>query len=55
MHFTSLILSTLAIVPLGAFAWAKAGNGVWIANNKVYERVGNCKSHISVSNPPPSH
>ena len=39
VHSTTLVLSTgltLALAPTGAFAWAKAANGVWVANNKVY-------------------
>ncbi|KAH8760633.1 hypothetical protein BGZ57DRAFT_879761 [Hyaloscypha finlandica] len=44
MHVTTLILSTgltLALAPAGVLAWAQAGNGVWVANNVWYSRVGN--------------
>lgn len=49
MHFTALALSiALALAPAGVFGWAKAADGVWVANNVVYPQVGNCKySHWS--------
>ncbi|KAK5656743.1 hypothetical protein OQA88_4291 [Cercophora sp. LCS_1] len=47
MHFTALAISTgltIALAPAGAFGWAKAANGVWVANNKVYGQVGSYKN-----------
>ncbi|KAK3395322.1 hypothetical protein B0H63DRAFT_534079 [Podospora didyma] len=43
MHFTAVVIS-LVLAPVGALAWAKAGNGVWVANNKVYPQVGSYKN-----------
>ena len=45
MQLTSFILSAglaaLALAPTGALAWKKAANGVWVADNTWYGRVGN--------------
>jgi hypothetical protein len=44
MQLTSIVISTglaLAMAPFGALAWAKAANGVWVASNTWYPRVGN--------------
>ncbi|KAI5211372.1 hypothetical protein AUEXF2481DRAFT_209426 [Aureobasidium subglaciale EXF-2481] len=44
MHATSLIISTslaLALTPAGVLGWAQAANGVWVASNTWYGRVGN--------------
>ncbi|KAK0735343.1 hypothetical protein B0T21DRAFT_411979 [Apiosordaria backusii] len=44
MQLTSIVLSTglaLALAPAGALAWAQAANGVWVASNTWYSRVGN--------------
>jgi len=56
MHVTTLILSTgltLALAPAGVLAWAQAGNGVWVANNVWYSRVGNCESATGTISSPP--
>jgi hypothetical protein len=55
MHVTTLILSTgltLALAPAGVLGWAQAANGVWVASNTWYPRVGNCKSATSTSSCP---
>ncbi|THW98738.1 hypothetical protein D6D13_10528 [Aureobasidium pullulans] len=44
MHVSTLILSTsltLALAPAGVVGWAQAANGVWVASNTWYPRVGN--------------
>jgi hypothetical protein len=44
MQLTSIVISTaftLAMAPAGALAWAQAANGVWVAHNTWYGRVGN--------------
>lgn len=56
MHATTLIFSTglaFALAPTGVLGWAQAGNGVWVANNVWYGRVGNCKSATSTGSRPP--
>ncbi|KAL2065133.1 hypothetical protein VTL71DRAFT_4274 [Oculimacula yallundae] len=44
MHVTPLLLSTglaLVLAPAVVFGWAQAANGVWVASNTWYARVGN--------------
>jgi hypothetical protein len=44
MQLTSIIISTglaIALAPAGALGWAQAGDGVWVAHNTWYGRVGN--------------
>lgn len=52
MYFTTVAISTgltLALAPVGAFVWAKAADGVWVANNVVYPQVGSCMSSTQVA------
>jgi hypothetical protein len=51
MQLTPLIITslTLALAPAGAFAWAQAGDGTWVANNEWYPKVGDCKSGLAVA------
>ncbi|KAK4441937.1 hypothetical protein QBC34DRAFT_278072, partial [Podospora aff. communis PSN243] len=43
MRLTTLLAATLTLIaaPTAVLGWAQASNGVWVANNKVYPRVGN--------------
>ncbi|KAK4031957.1 hypothetical protein C8A01DRAFT_41603 [Parachaetomium inaequale] len=43
MQFTTLLAATLTLIsaPTAVLGWAKDAKGVWVANNKVYARVGN--------------
>lgn len=43
MQLTTLLAATLTLIsgPTAVLGWAKDGNGVWVANNKVYARVSN--------------
>ncbi|KAF3018856.1 hypothetical protein E8E14_007364 [Neopestalotiopsis sp. 37M] len=40
MRFTSIIASTAAVFATSSYAWAKDANGVWVANNVVYNIRG---------------
>ncbi|KAK4455252.1 hypothetical protein QBC34DRAFT_420068 [Podospora aff. communis PSN243] len=48
MHLPTTLTTALALAlaPTGALGWAKDGNGKWVANDHIYDKVANGMSAL---------